>query len=86
MVVMSKDFNFSQRPQIKVKQGQVLVRKFNLPPRPQYVLMNMKNVLKYHLVPMKKEITFTLETNGTRHSIKAQCDIFLKFFFSMADK
>ena len=83
MVVMTKDFNFSQKPQINVltsiRGSPEIIRKFKLPPRPQYVLLNMKNVLKYHQVEMKKEISFTLIVNSTRHSIKAQCDILSKF-------
>ena len=60
MVVVSKDHNHSQRPKIDVKQGSEIIRRFQLPPKPQYILLNVKKALKYQQVPMKKEISFTL--------------------------
>ena len=60
MVVVSKDHNHSQRPKIAVKQGSEIIRRFQLPPKPQYILINVKSALKYQQVPMKKEISFTL--------------------------
>ena len=60
MVVVSKDHNHSQRPKIAVKQGSEIIRRFQLPPKPQYILINVKKALKWQQVPMKKEISFTL--------------------------
>ena len=76
MVLVSKDLNFSEKPQIDIKQDSRIVQKFNLPPRPQYVLINVKNMLKYHVISIAKEISFTISTNNTQYSIKVNFDIF----------
>ena len=80
LVVVSKDNNFSEKPQIIVRKDSKIIRRFQLPPRPQYVLLNVKNTLKYYLIPMTKEITFTLSSNDHKHSIRVLWDIVQKYF------
>ena len=80
LVVVSKDNNFSEKPQIIVRKDSKIIRRFHLPPRPQYVLLNVKNTLKYYLIPMTKEITFTLSSNDSKHSIRVLVDILQKYF------
>ena len=76
IVLVSKDLNFSEKPQIDIKHDSKIIQQFNLPPRPQYVLINVKNMLKYHVISMTKEISFTLSTDSTQYSIKVNFDIF----------
>ena len=66
LVVVSKDNNFSEKPQIIVRKDSKIIRRFHLPPRSQYVLLNVKDTLKYYLIPMTKEITFTLYNSSLK--------------------